>query len=29
VNLGAQPLPDALGELSRQLDVLTGFARKE
>jgi L-ribulose-5-phosphate 3-epimerase len=27
VGLGAQPLPDALGELSHQLDVLTGYAK--
>jgi L-ribulose-5-phosphate 3-epimerase len=29
VGLGAQPLPDALQELSRQLDVLIGLAKKE
>jgi sugar phosphate isomerase/epimerase len=28
VSLGAQPLPDALRELSRQLDVLIGYAKK-
>ena len=28
VGLGAQPLPDALQELSRQLDVLMGYAKK-
>jgi len=28
VSLGSQPLPDALGELSRQLDVLVGYAKK-
>ncbi|HVS37300.1 MAG TPA: sugar phosphate isomerase/epimerase family protein [Gemmataceae bacterium] len=28
VSLGAQPLPDALQELSRQLDVLIGYAKK-
>jgi hexulose-6-phosphate isomerase len=27
VSLGSQPLPDALRELSRQLDVLIGFAK--
>jgi hexulose-6-phosphate isomerase len=29
VSLGRQPLPDALAELSRQLDVLTRLAKKE
>ncbi len=28
VSLGAQPLPDALQELSRQLDVLVAYAKK-
>ena len=28
VSLGAQPLPDSLRELSRQLDVLVGYANK-
>ena len=28
VSLGAQPLPDVLRELSRQLDVLIGYAKK-